>query len=256
MKNFILKYKGFTLIEIAIVLVIVSVLLGYTFAMIPVQQDLKQYRKANQEMDEIIKAIYAFAQVNGRLPCADNIAAPDGVSDPDDGTNCTANIGWYGLLPAKTLGLEGSFNANGSLLDPWGTPYRYQVTSKDTGTGAGGDFVIVNDIRDVGMATLDPDLQVCTIQPSPDPDGTDCGLAPVTIIESTPAVVLSLGKDKGTVTSDIQVENTDNTADGSSDIIFVKATRNDTSGAEFDDVIKWISPNILYSKMIDAGKLP
>jgi len=25
---------------------------------------------------------------------------------------------------------------------------------------------------------------------------------------------------------------------------------------DFDDVVKWVSPNILYSKMIEAGQLP
>ncbi|MGK0399115.1 MAG: prepilin-type N-terminal cleavage/methylation domain-containing protein, partial [Gammaproteobacteria bacterium] len=62
--------KGFTLIEISIVLLIVAILLGYTVALFPVQQELKQYRTANAEMERIIDAVYAYAQVNGRLPCA------------------------------------------------------------------------------------------------------------------------------------------------------------------------------------------
>ena len=61
--------QGFTLVEIAIVLLIVTILLGYTVAMFPRQQELKQYRAVDQEMDHIIDAIVGFAQVNGRLPC-------------------------------------------------------------------------------------------------------------------------------------------------------------------------------------------
>jgi len=64
-----LKNSGFTLIEIAIVLIIVTILLGYTMAMVPVQQDLKQYRQADIEMNRIIESLYAFSQVNGYLPC-------------------------------------------------------------------------------------------------------------------------------------------------------------------------------------------
>jgi len=60
---------GFTLIEIAIALMIVGVLLGYTVALFPRQQELKQYRAVDQEMDQVIEAIIGFAQVNGRLPC-------------------------------------------------------------------------------------------------------------------------------------------------------------------------------------------
>jgi prepilin-type N-terminal cleavage/methylation domain-containing protein len=74
-----LRQRGFTMIEIAIVLLVVSVLLGYTVAMFPVQQELKQYRKVNEEMQDIMDALTGFAQVNGRLPCADG--DNDGLED-------------------------------------------------------------------------------------------------------------------------------------------------------------------------------
>ncbi len=250
------KNYGFTLVEIAIVLLIVSILLGYTMAMVPVQQELKQYRQADEEMNKIIEAIYAYAQVNGRLPCADSIAAPDGISDPDTGADCTANVGWYGLLPAKTLGIDGKYDKNNSLLDPWGTPYRYQVTSHDSGGASGSDFVVTGDMKRVGISALAPDLYVCASNPSNHPTDTDCGNTANTIAKKVPVVVLSLGKDHGTVASNIQNENTDNTLDGVTDTVFVKTTRNDSSGKEFDDIVKWISPNVLYSKMIAAGQLP
>ena len=60
---------GFTLVEIAIVLLIVGILLGYTVALFPRQQELKQYRAVERQMNEIIEALIGFAQVNGRLPC-------------------------------------------------------------------------------------------------------------------------------------------------------------------------------------------
>ena len=71
MKNAIssTRQSGFTLVEIAIVLLIVTILLGYTVALFPRQQELKQYRAVEKEMDELIEAIIGFAQVNGRLPC-------------------------------------------------------------------------------------------------------------------------------------------------------------------------------------------
>ncbi|MFT6373182.1 MAG: prepilin-type N-terminal cleavage/methylation domain-containing protein [Gammaproteobacteria bacterium] len=246
MNSQIKNSKGFTLIEIAIVLLIATILLGYTVAMFPVQQELKQYRAVNDEMDRIIDAIYAYAQVNGRLPCAD--AAGDGIADPNNGAECTA---WYGFLPAKTLGISGRYDANNSLLDPWGNRYRYQVTDYDTNSN-GGDFVITGDMKLVTMATLDPDLEICTGIPTASP--TDCGSATVTVAEGIPAVVLSLGKDGSTpAVSNIQLENTNNSA---TDTVFIRSTISDVEGAEFDDIVKWIAPNTLYSKMIDAGQLP
>ena len=65
------RQTGFTLVEIAIVLLIVTILLGYTVAMFPIQQELKQYRKVDSELDDIIGHLIGFAQVNGRLPCPD-----------------------------------------------------------------------------------------------------------------------------------------------------------------------------------------
>ena len=55
--------RGFTLVEIAIVLLIVSILLGYTVALFPKQQELKQYRAAEAEMDQIVDAIIGFTQI-------------------------------------------------------------------------------------------------------------------------------------------------------------------------------------------------
>ena len=252
--------KGFTLIEIAIVLLVVSILLGYTVALLPVQQELKRYRAVDKETDIIIDAIYAYAQVNGRLPCAVSLAVPNGIADPDDGDQCNT---WYGFLPAKTLGIDGRYDASNSLLDPWGNRYRYQVTANDTGAGAGpgpedfgvagGDFIMKHDIKNVTMENLGPDLEICTAVATPTP--TDCGSTTVTVAEGIPAVVLSLGKNGATAPaeSSIQSENTDNSA---TDTVFIRSTISDVEGAEFDDIIKWIAPNTLYSKMIEAGQLP
>jgi prepilin-type N-terminal cleavage/methylation domain-containing protein len=241
--------NGFTLIEVAIVLLVVSILLGYTVGMFPVQQELKQYRAVNDEMDRIIESIYAYAQVNGRLPCAAT-AASFGFADPDGGTECNT---WYGFLPAKTLGIDGRYR-DSLLIDPWGNPYRYQVTDDDSGGDSGGDFVMEGDMQAVTIATLDPDLEICTGIPTASPK--DCGSADVTLAEGVPAVVLSLGKDGSTtpaVSNLIQLENTDNNA---ADTVFVKSTINDADDEKFDDIVKWIVPNLLYSKMIEAGQLP
>jgi prepilin-type N-terminal cleavage/methylation domain-containing protein len=257
------RVKGFTLIEIAIVLLVVSILLGYTVAMFPIQQELKQYRAVDKEMDNIIDAIYAYAQVNGRLPCAASLAlrngspdAEDGKANPDDGTQCNH---WYGYLPAKTLGIDGQYDVDRLLLDPWGNPYRYQVANSDVGnSGAlpgldGGDFVITGDMQIVTVGRLAPNLQICSEIPTT--VQTACETAAQTVAQDIPAVVLSLGKNGATTpaVSNIQLENTDN---GVADTVFVKSTVSDATGKEFDDIVKWIAPNTLYSKMIGAGQLP
>lgn len=263
---FSLKQAGFTLVEIAIVLLIVTILLGYTVALFPIQQELKQYRAVDTEMKSIVKALVAHAQVNGRLPCADG--DNDGLEDWNPvGTNdCGA---WAGNVPARTIGFDGNYSEN-VLVDPWGTPYTYQVTAfSSTATAANsGDnhFTLPGAMRTQGIANLVPAaangeyLQVCSVQPAahtaatPNND-TACD-ANTDVVINVAAVVVSHGRDREIVladTSDIQSENLDN---GINDTVFVSTSRSDAAGTEFDDVVKWISLNELFSAMIEAEQLP
>jgi len=272
-----LNQKGFTLIEIAIVLLIVTILLGYTVALFPRQQELKQYRAVDKEMDEIIAAIVGFAQVNGRLPCPDTsgdvngttvLGIVDGQEDiddlilNDDGTagtdgfpdNCKA---FFGFLPSATLGMNGDINANGQLQDPWGRVYRYAVSDVDAGVG-GVDLVSRNGIREEGISNVIPDIFICDGSDDAE-DDLDCDeVTGNQVVGNVAAVIISLGKnfDLTAASSNIQEENFDDFNDGTNDKVYISTTRSDVAGAEFDDIVKWISPNLLFSKMIEADQLP
>lgn len=249
------RQAGFTLIEIAIVVVIVAVLLGYTVALFPVQQDLKHYREANRELESALEHLIAYAQINGRLPCPDTSGgsgAIDGYEDPGGAQDCQA---FYGFLPARTLGMRGDFDASGVLLDPWGSRYRYAVSDADAGD-TNKDLVIANNVRAEGMAAVIPNLVVCDDSPNTGDDNSCTDASSNDVITNVAVVVLSLGKDRGTIASNIQIENTDNFHDGQDDRVFVWAGRSDSGGAEFDDVVKWMSPILLFSRMIAAEQLP
>ena len=266
--------SGFTLIEIAIVLVIVTVLLGYTVAMFPIQQELKQYRQANDEMDEIIEALIGFAQVNGRLPCPSTTASANGLEDRADVIiNTTGAVGadgepdscvaYFGFLPSGTLGMNGRTTTTGVLQDPWGTGYAYAVSDVDASGDGIIDFVVANGIRDEGLAAYipganPPDLFVCDDSTSIG-NHTDCTPASLgnQVAGNLAAVIVSLGKSNSlTVSSNIQRENFDDFDDGTNDKVYVSTSRSDVDGSEFDDVVRWISPNLLFSKMIEADQLP
>ena len=258
MRSFVNKpnQRGFTLIEIAIVLLIVTILLGYTVALFPIQQDLKKSRLVDREIDLILEQLIAFAQVNGRLPCPDtDVGAPDGEEniDLDPTVGCD---GFFGFLPGRTLGLNGNFDNGGRLLDTWGTGYGYAVSDVDTGDG-NIDLVVANGVKVEGLANVTADLFICDDSAvlGNDLDCTEAGSNEVMI--NVAAVVISLGKDRGTITSNIQTENIDNFGAGAMvDKVFVFSTRSDANNAEFDDVVKWLSTNQLFSKMIEAGQLP
>ena len=247
---------GFTLVEVAIVLLVVTILLGYTVALFPIQQDLKKSRQAEHELDQIVEQLIAFAQVNGRLPCPDtDVGAPDGLEnvDADPTLGCD---GFFGFLPGRTLGMNGNFDNGGRLLDPWGTGYGYAVSDVDSGDG-NIDFVVANNIRVEGLSNVTADLSICDDSPVLG-NQTDCTAAGSNdVIVDVAAVVISLGKDRGTIASNIQAENTDDFGAGAmDDKVFVFSTRSDVSGAEFDDVVKWLPTNQLFSRMIEAGQLP
>jgi len=281
------RQNGFTLIEIAIVLLIVTILLGYTVALFPRQQELKQYRDLDRKMDEVIAAIVGFAQVNGRLPCP---AIPNsaGVEDGGGGGDCN-NFG--GFVPVNTLGITGRLNADSLLLDPWGNPYRYYVTDVDFDANLLSDFVVASEMRNIGL--------VRTVPPYLDLDGQyiicDQGDATLNDICDAPAVevfgnalgvggpyagapfvLISHGKNwneaaaagdelvnMGATLTTAFVPPIPNGPAGSAYLLKDESAGETTFvrritgfADDFDDVVKWVSPNILYSKMIEAGQLP
>jgi prepilin-type N-terminal cleavage/methylation domain-containing protein len=280
---------GFTLIEIAIVLLIVSILLGYTVALFPKQQELKQYRAADQEMDKVIAAIIGFAQVNGRLPCP----ATPLTAGSEDGGGATECNNFGGFVPVNTLGIQGKLNADSLLLDPWGNPYRYYVSNSDVDGSGDGDFVTNGEMRAIGLVDvfdvpngiagqdgyidLDGQFLICDAAGTTTDDvctganevfGNDAGAAVPGPYAGAPFVLVSHGNDWNQVAAaGDQLENLGalTLPVGPTGIAF--PLKNIAAGEttfvkrpgladDFDDIVKWVSPNILFSKMIEAGQLP
>jgi prepilin-type N-terminal cleavage/methylation domain-containing protein len=286
---------GFTLIEIAIVLIIVSILLGYTVAMLPRQQELKQYRAVKRQMDQVIEAVIGFAQVNGRLPCP---AIPNSAGIEDFDNDGGLPDGCYnngGFVPVNTLGLSGRLNADSLLQDPWGNPYRYYVTNVDfvdpiSGTNGVSDFTGGGgEMRSIGLVDSDADGYIdldgrylicnaasainnlCTAGTTPifgNPDGAGQ-------YAGAPFVLLSQGKnwsEPGPSNDEVENSGASTTATlgmtaGPSAATYVLknvVVGNETTfvrpragfSDNFDDVVRWASPSILFSRMIQAGQLP
>lgn len=235
-------HKGFTLVEMAIVLSIIALILGTGLALLSAQQDQRRIEETKARLYEAREALIGFAITYGRLPCP-AIASTNGEESPVVVTGVCSNP-WNGLIPAATLGLS-PVDSQGFAIDAWNNRIRYAVT-----TSNGSAFTTVNGMQTTGMGTLAPDLAVC--DSATGITGTACATA-ISLTNSAPAVIYSLGPNGATGGT-----GADETANLDNNRVFISHSPApvEAAGGYFDDQLTWISPNILFNRMVQAGKLP
>lgn len=247
--NTSVRINGFTLVEMAMVLAIVTLLLTGLIPTISSQIEQRQLDETRKQISDIEQALLGFAIINGRLPCPAS-SASNGVESPDGGGNCT-NF-YNGFVPAATLGLA-SRNENGLLLDGWGNPIRYAVTQANSKA-----YTTTNGMATKGLSNLTPDLLVCSTATGI--SNTACGTAEykLTAGDGVPAVIYSTGKNGasgGTGTDEAANPNPNSADDNRTFVSHTPATASSANG-EFDDIVVWISNPLLLNRLVTAGKLP
>lgn len=164
--------RGFTLLELSIVLLIISVIVGSTFAIANRMASQKKTEATQENLDRIEAALLAFRTANNRLPCpADGSLNPDhpnyGIEavnpDPNNAT-CTGStpaanftsaqhvsktdlgtslplrtrvVG--GMVPIVTLGLDKKF-----ALDGYSNKISYHIDAQATETAAFSHYTSSN----------------------------------------------------------------------------------------------------------------
>ena len=128
--------SGFTLIEMAIVVVVVSLLLGRFLVPLAAEMDYQRIQWTQQQLEEIKKALVGFFVIYKRLPCPADSSGIEQISlyppkDPITNNPMTIpNInrscmnGQGGFLPWLTLGV--------GRYDAWGKPFHYHVAEQFT----------------------------------------------------------------------------------------------------------------------------
>lgn len=220
-------------------LVIVGLLVGGGIAALDATQTQAKRSDQERQLKRVEQALYGYAMINGRLPCADT----DGNGQENSTGDACETGADQGALPTATLGLPGG--------DAWGYPLYYAVTLDYAGdpedTSPETSAFTFDD--DGGLSIFD-DHDPATRNP---------------VAEDVPAVVVSFAAQggqawtdsgfvcpgAGTGFSDNEIDNCD--GDG----IFVDAGYSTAeSGERFDDMVMWLSDPVLKSRMVDAAKLP
>lgn len=229
-----LLQSGFSLIELAIVLVVVALLLGGLLVPLTVQLEQQKIRETQKTMEDIREALMGYAIARGNLPCPAK-SATDGAEDRT-GTGCTGGKR-AGFIPWTELGV--------GEHDAWGRRFRYSVTAGFSDSGA--KFTLAST-GDVAVKATTSDVN--------------------NIATFIPAVVMSHGKngylgttEGGSAIANPSASNIDEQTNSPSaaGTLFISKTMTENTtatGGEFDDLVTWLSPNILFNRMVAAGKLP
>lgn len=247
------RLRGFTLTEMAVVLMIVALLVASGMMTLSAQTEARNNDEAMRRINASVDAIIGFAITNRRLPCPAS-AATTGDEDPVSGTgSCTT---WYGgFVPAKTIGVQ-PVDPQGYAVDPWGNRLRYVVANLITGctgTSTTPHFTSAANLKANGVSCRPNDLDVC--QSSVGITATSCNTATRVVSSSTVAfIVFSTGKNGGVAAS----YGPDEAANTDGDRVFVNRIfgTNETGGGAYDDLMVVVPAGVLYSKLIAAGVLP
>lgn len=273
--------NGFTLIELAIVLFIVSLLIGGMLLPFSAQLEVRGRQETDRMLINIRDALIGFASVNGRLPCpaqASMTAGTTGIgleattaaagttttTGPCGCTTATSGIASAGgaacddtnpgfvtgVLPWATLGLpEGDY---------WGNHYTYQVTTYFGRVASGQTVFGCTPVSNPSVAAF----ALCTTGSFSVNTAATGGTVVAT---GVPAVVISHGKNgygayqQGAGTqnstppdgsdSNENARLADQRENADADAVLV-------SSGTIDDQLIWVPSGILMGRMLSAGKLP
>ncbi|WP_217126977.1 type II secretion system protein [Hydrogenophilus thiooxidans] len=237
------RQRGMNLVELAIVMTVIGLLLGGGLMALTAQMETQREKDARALLVAAKEALIGFAQVNGRLPCPAT-ASSNGQEAPLGGGVCAAPSdanGYYGFLPAATLGIANE--PGGYLLDPWklgaASRLRYAVTRKNANAATTVNGIKSNYSTFFSSGTF---LRICAQASC---IGSTQNAVAVLIVPGANAANMS-------TTGVDEQENVDNDRD------FVAHEKRGPggSGGEFDDLVDFIPPALLASRMIAAGQLP
>ncbi|RKZ49151.1 MAG: hypothetical protein DRQ48_02550 [Gammaproteobacteria bacterium] len=245
--------QGFTLIEMAMVIFILGLMMTSFLEPLATRVEEEQRNKTQIQLDDIEEVLFGYVLRNNHLPCPDcsdaltedcvtvNTNDPTDINDGEEDILADTCATETGNFPWATLGVK--------RTDQWDNNFTYHVDktfadrtiATNDGTGC-----------ETGSSTLGVSFSLCSdgdIEIFSSDDAIDSG-DPADVATGIPAIVISHGKNWASAASDDEVQNTDG------DNEFVDKDYSQAAGAEYDDMLIWISPHILKTMSVKAGMLP
>lgn len=248
--------RGFTLIELAVALLVLALLASAVALPVAAQLQSRRQDEARRQLDDARDALLGYAAAHGRLPCPASAASrgEEAFAPGGDAANGECERFHDGFLPAAALGLAG-LDAEGFLRDPWGTPagrVRYAVADVAV-AGITRPFTRVNGMQRAGLAALGDANRLLVVCGSGDAaTATSCGPASAQLTRKAVFVLLSPGPGaaRGEPAGPDEARNLD------ADAVFVSHEASSIAGRQYDDLLTWASLPLVTQRLLAAGRLP
>lgn len=234
---------GFSLVEMAIALLIMALAIGGGLSVISgqaEQQKVKETQKAGEEAKEALLG-YTSSHIDASnrpyLPCPDKTAAGgagvapnlpnDGIEDRTVAGGCVVA---EGNLPWVSLGITG--------LDGWANRFRYRPTPAYANSATGFTAATVATLQVNNAAGVALDAAVPVVIVSHGPNGWGATSSGGVVAAAPPAA---------------NVNETDNANGANTVYVSNAAVQAGLAGGEFDDLVTWIPKTLLISRMLQSG---
>jgi prepilin-type N-terminal cleavage/methylation domain-containing protein len=256
------RTSGFTLIELAVVVVVITLLLGSLLIPLATQVDQRNVSETQKRLQEIKDSLIGYALANGRFPCpAGNQPADTGIEKfAGGGTASNGNCSDFfdGYVPGITLGLS-NLDTQGFVVDAWGLQQnriRYAVSNATITSGATtvpNAFTAQGGMRSLGVQALGSGVDLLFVCATAGGSTTNCGTATV-LTKDAVFVVYSLGKNAAT-SGGASADELVNVNAGNNPVFVSKLNSASTVTGEFDDILLWTSRYNVISQLIASGQL-
>lgn len=118
--------RGFSLVELAVVLAMVALLTGGLLWPLAAQREQQQLNQTRHTLEDIRNALLGHAVLYGYLPCPGTVSDPANSSYGIAPASCNSAPAAEGRLPWKTLGV--------AETDSWGNYWCYRVDRNFAGS--------------------------------------------------------------------------------------------------------------------------